>query len=179
MPDVLDSVHTYRGWLDSLEYTEKDFTHTLPDTKSQQYYEMIGKYDQFRGGWDDYWDRVDTDSNGILDTDGQVYYEILEFSHTIIRDDGSIDSIFVVDHVSPNRLKYNGMRAKANDLLNQANQFVVFSILNHLLSAVDAALSANRYNKRKASEMWLTFRVDTRKYSATEEMPIIRATLRF
>lgn len=29
-------------------------THTLPDTKTQQYYEMIGKYDQFKGGWDDY-----------------------------------------------------------------------------------------------------------------------------
>lgn len=31
------------------------FTHHLPETKSQQYYEMIGKYDQFRYGW------VDTD----------------------------------------------------------------------------------------------------------------------
>jgi len=26
----------------------------LPDTKTQQYYEMVGKYDQFRYGWDDY-----------------------------------------------------------------------------------------------------------------------------
>lgn len=30
------------------------FTHTLPDTKDQQYYEMIGKYDQFVRWWDDY-----------------------------------------------------------------------------------------------------------------------------
>ena len=29
----------------------------LPDSKNQQYYEMIGKYDQFRYGWDDF-DRV-------------------------------------------------------------------------------------------------------------------------
>ncbi len=29
------------------------FTHHLPDTKTQQYYEMIGKYDQFVFGWDD------------------------------------------------------------------------------------------------------------------------------
>jgi len=27
-------------------------THELPDTKTQQYYEMIGKYDQFAKGWD-------------------------------------------------------------------------------------------------------------------------------
>ena len=26
----------------------------LPDSKTQQYYEMIGKYDQFRYGWDDF-----------------------------------------------------------------------------------------------------------------------------
>jgi hypothetical protein len=29
-------------------------THTLPSTKTQQYYEMIGKYDQFMEGWDDW-----------------------------------------------------------------------------------------------------------------------------
>ena len=29
-------------------------THSLPDTKTQQYYEMIGKYDQFMKGWDDW-----------------------------------------------------------------------------------------------------------------------------
>jgi hypothetical protein len=26
----------------------------LPDSKTQQYYEMVGKYDQFRYGWDDF-----------------------------------------------------------------------------------------------------------------------------
>lgn len=29
-------------------------SHHLPNSKTQQYYEMIGKYDQFRFGWDDY-----------------------------------------------------------------------------------------------------------------------------
>jgi len=31
-------------------------SHHLPDKKTQQYYEMIGKYEQFRWGWDDYQD---------------------------------------------------------------------------------------------------------------------------
>lgn len=31
-----------------------DTTHSLPDTRTQQYYEMIGKYNQFKAGWDDY-----------------------------------------------------------------------------------------------------------------------------
>ena len=33
-----------------------DTTHTLPAGKTQQYYEMIGKYDEFKAGWDDYED---------------------------------------------------------------------------------------------------------------------------
>ncbi len=177
--------HSYRGWLDTMGTTEEDYTHTLPSSKSQQYYEMIGKYDQFRGGWDDYWDEVgiiDTSIGGVIDTTwvpGPEHHEELYFSHTVENPDGTIDSVYLIKNISSNRSNYNSMRSKANDLLNQANQFVVFSILNHLLSAVDAAISANRYNKKEASEMWLTFRADMRKYSATEEIPIIRATLRF
>jgi hypothetical protein len=37
------------GWEDTLVVGEK-----LPSSRTQQYYEMIGKYDQFRFGWDDY-----------------------------------------------------------------------------------------------------------------------------
>jgi len=52
----------YRAWLveeigipnDSLEYApDSTFTHHLPGFKTQQYYEMIGKYDQFIYGWSD------------------------------------------------------------------------------------------------------------------------------
>ncbi|HEQ99493.1 MAG TPA: hypothetical protein ENO22_09170 [candidate division Zixibacteria bacterium] len=60
----------YRAWLvdvmgvpsDTLPYRGEDgepqtFTHHLPDFKTQQYYEMIGKYEQFVFGW------ADTDYN--------------------------------------------------------------------------------------------------------------------
>jgi len=48
----------YRTWGD-VHWSEdrwdgSEGSHTLPGTKTQQYYEMIGKYDQFRTGWDDY-----------------------------------------------------------------------------------------------------------------------------
>ncbi|MGB8658566.1 MAG: hypothetical protein WCE90_12415 [Candidatus Zixiibacteriota bacterium] len=32
------------------------FSHHLPNSKTQQYYEMIGEYEQFSWGWDDYTD---------------------------------------------------------------------------------------------------------------------------
>lgn len=55
----------YTNWLieevgiisDTLNWSEggrtQSFSHHLPDTKTQQYYEMIGKYDQFQYGWQD------------------------------------------------------------------------------------------------------------------------------
>jgi len=45
------SKEDYLIWKEAL--TEWNYSHTLPDTKTQQYYEMIGKYDQFLAGWPD------------------------------------------------------------------------------------------------------------------------------
>jgi hypothetical protein len=39
-------------WYDS-NGQPQTFSHHLPDTKNQQYYEMIGKYEQFLYGWQD------------------------------------------------------------------------------------------------------------------------------
>jgi hypothetical protein len=64
---------SYRAWLvdvmgvpsDTVPYRDENgepatFTHHLPGFKTQQYYEMIGKYDQFQYGW------TDTDYNSGL-----------------------------------------------------------------------------------------------------------------
>ena len=51
----------YREYLQGLETIPEHFTHTLPETKTQQYYEMIGKYNQFAPWWDDY-DETEGDS---------------------------------------------------------------------------------------------------------------------
>lgn len=40
------SLRDYEEW-------RSDFSHFLPEEKNQQYYENIGKYDQFNIGWDD------------------------------------------------------------------------------------------------------------------------------
>ena len=41
----------YETWIE--QHPEINQTHGLPETKTQQYFEMIGKYDQFYAGWDD------------------------------------------------------------------------------------------------------------------------------
>jgi len=139
---------TYRYWLQVHDKNEDSLTHQLPDSKTQQYYEMIGKYDQFRSGWVDYWgDTLKYDSAG--------------------------------KYVSPLRDKYNGIRGEANDLLNKAKTFIVISMVNHLLSAIDAAVAANRHNRNQSGDNWLSVRTEMKYYSATEQMPIVRLACRF
>lgn len=86
------------------------FSHRLPPHGDQQYFELIGKYDQYSYGWDD-------------KTDG--YY----------RD------------VSGNFLFYSGLRGDANSHYDTADLIVNLLILNHVLSAVDAAWAAARFNQ--------------------------------
>ncbi len=148
------TTQSYRGWLylhGDTEGVTVGYDHTLPSSKTQQYYEMIGKYDQFRGGWDDYWS----------DT---AKYEIIVNEQLV--------------NISPHRATYLDMRKKANDLLNKADNFIVYALINHLVSAFDAAISARRHNRNQSGDNWS---LDTimKYYSATEEIPVVRFSYKF
>jgi len=132
--DLLDQYSTVDD--DSL-----DFTHTLPDTRTQQYYEMIGKYDQFVTGWIGFWD----DTTNVL---------------------------------PEMRVTYENMRKKANDKLDDANTMILVSMLNHLISAFDAALAANRFNKQQAGDTW-SIKAEMKRYSATGSIPVLTVTRTF
>lgn len=96
-----------------LNYLEEKYSigsHKLDPYGTQQYYEMIGKYNQFHAGW-----TVD----GLSDAE-----------------------------VSDRIMFYMGERADANDLYSVASTFVKILVVNHFVSALDAAWSASRYNKR-------------------------------
>jgi hypothetical protein len=67
--DYADAHWHEEDWI--LKGGDQDGTHTLPETKTQQYYEMIGKYDQFKQGWDDW------ESTGSAMTPHRDYYETL------------------------------------------------------------------------------------------------------
>ncbi len=62
-----DNYTDYLNELRAVEKTLPHHTHGLPHTKTQQYYEMIGKYNQFSMGW--------TDSN--YDDNGRFHYETM------------------------------------------------------------------------------------------------------
>ena len=98
------------------------YSHRLAPYDDQQFYEMIGKYQQFNPGWSDY-------SDADYPPDGYTYNSSRK------------------DVVTPNFLSYADERGKANDYYNVTNTAIAIIIANHVLSAVEAALAANSYNR--------------------------------
>jgi len=99
------------------------FTHTLPSTKTQQYYEMIYKYlHQFGVGWDD-----------VVTTYGDPYF---------------YDNAVNLGKLTPNISSYRSMRNTSNGFYDTATTMVSLVMVNHLLSMFDAAYSVKRYNQK-------------------------------
>lgn len=127
-PDNVAQPWKYVDW-SKLNYYEEEigkqahsgFSHKLAPYRDQQYYEMIGKYAQFIGGWNDAWNG----SNSLYGKD-DVFNE----------------------RVSPNFLKYRDMRGDANSFYNIATTVSYVILANHIFSALEAAWSASKINNK-------------------------------
>ncbi len=145
----------YRDWLEENWGVPTDddialFTHHLPGTQTQQYYEMIGKYDQFVYGWND--------------TDSTAEYSS-QNPHP------SADS--------PNRHIYEGLRNDANRMYDRASTAMVVMMLNHVISGFEAALSARSYNKNsRALAQRISFKAYAAK-DLEDYYPMISMTYKF
>ncbi len=108
------------------------FTHSLPLTRTQQYYEMIYKYlHQFGIGWDDvatYW--------------GDPYF---------------YENPYNLTKLTPNISKYRDMRDRSNSYYDMATTMASLVLANHLLSAFDAAWTVKKYNLRVSQAMRLHY----------------------
>ncbi|RPH99403.1 MAG: hypothetical protein EHM72_11075 [Calditrichaeota bacterium] len=104
------------------EWEHTQFSHGLHREKDQQYYEMIGKYHQFNYGWDDF----------------RLQYPI-EITHA------EMTSQYIV---STNRYHYESRRNASNDAYKAATTGTTIALVNHILSAVDAAWTTHLYNRR-------------------------------
>lgn len=115
----------YRDWWNSLPPAVQDsFSHRIyfdndgNPQRSHEYYENIGKYDQFQVGWDDI--GLNHPPPGV--PGGESF-------------------------MSPHRQQYLDMRRDANDSFNNAKTMAMISIGNHLISAFEAAIGAKKYNR--------------------------------
>jgi hypothetical protein len=106
------------------------FSHELPAYNTQQYYELIGKYSQFKYGWDTY-----------VGKDGTRY------------GDDNKD----LSYIPQQMLNYAHNRGKANDQYYTAGLATTLVVANHVISALDAAWSTSNYNKEVTSSMGMHF----------------------
>jgi hypothetical protein len=79
----------------------------------------------------------------------QQYYELIGKypQYTPGWDDAVLPYIYSETNVTPNFKYYAAERGKANDFYTKATTFVTVAIINHVLSALDAAWSAASYNR--------------------------------
>ncbi|MFA6469359.1 MAG: hypothetical protein WCW35_10715 [Bacteroidota bacterium] len=108
------------------------FSHLLPAFQDQQYYELIGKYYQFKFGWDTY----PMDVNGVPLSDGKDYF----------------NNFTANDQIK----NYAAERGKANDYYYAASFALSALVINHVISAFDGYYSAKSYNKEITASLNVT-----------------------
>ena len=113
--NVIENYKQIIGGLRPLEDV-LDFSHSLPSTKTQQYYEMIYKYpEQFANGWDD---------------------AILDFGYAANGSD-----------IPATATNYRYLRNLTEEYYDAATAASMAALVNHVISALDAAFAAKAYNE--------------------------------
>ena len=100
------------------DWEHNNFSHGLHREKDQQYYEMIGKYDQFQYGWDDF-------NKDLIDKNVKEMKALR----------------------TENRLGYEDKRDDSNRAFKTATTGMTLVLLNHIASALDAAFTIRRHNR--------------------------------
>jgi len=123
--DLHWSEAAYRRWDQNTPESFYMRTERLPSKQEdiQQYYELIGKYNQFVFGWDD-----GRDAQG--------------------RPVGTNYSIHPGNVTSANRLGYEGERNRSNRYFKRSSRILGVVVVNHLVSAIDASVHARSRNAR-------------------------------
>lgn len=163
--DYVDYLHAAYG--DSIvtdhDVTEKEVSHHLPTSKTQQYYEMIGKYDQFSWGWDD---AFVEDSLGAIFTDPWLP----------VNSDANTPS-------SKHRDTYEDMRHDANSRFDKADKMIMVSMANRLISAFEAFFSTKSINKTRLrggkSYGRIQVRAKLKSYTTVNDTPYLNLTFKF
>lgn len=114
-------------------FERQTFSHFLPENKNQQYYENIGKYDQFVIGWEDF--RNDLPGDDV----SQFAFEDYQSGFYMGED---------LTTISGQRNAYVELRRDSNDNFKKATTMVTVVLLNHVASALDAGLTVKRHNQK-------------------------------
>lgn len=118
-----------QNWQAKLQYLPTNFTHELPDERTQQYYENVGKYmTQFGYGWDDW---LQTQGTGT-EQDAIAYATTVNY---------------IWKGTSRKANLYIDMRDESNNLLDRSATFFSVIMVNHVVSALHAGFTVRSMNK--------------------------------
>ena len=165
---LVSAYGSLRPDLDSLLTPEdrRGFTHVLPDTRTQQYYEMTGKYNQFAWGWDD----------ARLNETGDNLSDLIQ--------SGGVQRA-ITDETTPhsdNRIIYEGMRDDANREFDKGRKMVFVVMGNHLVSAFEAFFATKRHNNQMKYDQTFSnvyVKPSFRSYNQWKDTPYMTLSYKF
>jgi hypothetical protein len=131
----------------------QNFSHTLPAYYTQQYYEEIGKYQPFEAGWPD---AREPGGAWIVTKENYETYK------------------------TPIFISYSYSREQANTYYNDGQIGAMVALLNHVLSAADAAWSVSMFNKSLRVQTGMEIRRDISPYTLKmESIPTFHMSVSF
>jgi hypothetical protein len=154
----------YEGIDDDDLITAPEITHHLPDTRTQQYYEMTGKYDQFSWGWVD-----------------AIYNDSTWNDYNSSNPPPKIVSISTTPQ-SALREHYETRRDDANNMYDKARRMMYVAFLNRIVSAFEAMIASKKINKNiKTTEGFSTIKLDTqmKSYYSLYDTPVVTLKYKF
>lgn len=154
------------GVADDELITAREMSHHLPNTRTQQYYEMTGKYNQFAWGWDD----------AVLNGNTLNDYDSASPPPRITGDSTTIP-------YSARRIVYEGMRHDANNKYDKADKMIIVAIINRLVSGFEAFFSARKINKRiiggTSAFSGIDVDVSLKSYNSRRDTPYMKLSYKF
>lgn len=146
--ELLRDVERNTPYVTSDHQVANNFSHTLPEYGSQQYYELISKYYQYQAGWRDYDDFHDN-----IGHTGTFFND-----RFLIERGGSYASPFFYEAAQ--------MAEQFNMDYRRSNTFASILIANHILSAFDAYFTLKlKQNRLQATSSILPGKQITLTYS--------------
>ena len=141
---------------DLRSYERANFSHFLPEEKNQPYYENIGKYNQFIIGWQEFREEILPVEIGE-EPFTYAHYQSGELNGKDLRT------------ISAQRTAYTELQDDSDRNFKRATTLASVLLLNHVISALDAAWTTKKFNRRVQAGL----SVGQRIYQ-TEIIPVIR-----
>ncbi|MCH7674606.1 hypothetical protein IH879_06600 [candidate division KSB1 bacterium] len=143
--------------MDDLRSFERaNFSHFLPEEKNQPYYENIGKYNQFIIGWQEFREEILPEEIGE-EPFTYAHYQSGELNGKDLRT------------ISPQRTSYTELQDDSDRNFKRATTLASLLLLNHVVSALDAAWTTKRFNRRVQAGLSVRQQI-----YQTEIIPVLR-----